>query len=151
MKWIYKFARFMNGRYGIDELYKFLFKVYIILLIVDIFTKNNIIIYLELIIFVFMFYRFFSKNIKARKKENKLYLKIVKIIKKPFLNIKRNIDDKEHIYKKCSKCKTLLKLPLPDKIGIKHVKCPKCKKRLTVFCYRKEKIEIITNNKYKNS
>ena len=62
MKWIYKFARFMNGRYGIDELYKFLFKIYIILLIVDIFTKNNIIIYLELIVFVFMFYRFFSKN-----------------------------------------------------------------------------------------
>ena len=40
--------------------------------------------------------------------------------------IKRNMNDKDHIYKKCSKCKTTLKLPIPYERGIKHTKCPKC-------------------------
>ena len=91
-----------------------------------------------------MFYRFFSKNRSARIKENNIYLKIKKNIVRPFKTLIKNIKDKEHIYKKCSKCGTTLKLPLPDKYGIKHTKCPKCKKKLNVLCLKKEKIEIIT-------
>ena len=151
MKWIYKFQKFMYGRYGLDELYKFLFYLYIILLILNIFIKSSILTYVELFIVVVMFYRFFSKNIKMRKKENALYLKCKKNIIKPFKNIKKNITDKEHIYKKCSKCKSILKLPLPEKRGIKHTKCPKCGKRLTIFCFKYEKVEIITNKKVRNN
>ncbi len=61
--------------------------------------------------------------------------------------IKRNILDKDHIYKKCPKCKTTLKLPIPYERGIKHTNCPKCKKRLTLFVLKKQKIEIIKNKK----
>ena len=75
------------------------------------------------------------------------YLKIKKKLVKPFSNLKRNINDKEHIYKKCKYCKTTLKLPLPSKRGIKTAKCPKCGKKVKVFTLKKEKIEIITNNK----
>ena len=84
MKWIYKFQKFMYGRYGLDELYKFLFYLYIILLILNIFIKSSILTYVELFIVVVMFYRFFSKNIKMRKKENALYLKCKKNIIKQF-------------------------------------------------------------------
>ena len=66
---------------------------------------------------------------------------------KPFENIKKNITDKDHIYRKCFKCKTTLKLPLPSKIGILHAKCPKCKNRRTLITFRKEKIEIIKKSK----
>ena len=38
---------------------------------------------------------------------------------------------------------TILRLPLPSKRGIKHVKCPKCGKRLTVVALRKLKVEVI--------
>ena len=62
---------------------------------------------------------------------------------KPFINIKRNIEDKDHIYKKCPKCKTILKLPVPSERGIKHAKCPSCKKRVTLFTLKKLKIEVI--------
>lgn len=151
MKWIYKFQKFMYGRYGLDELYKFLFYFYIVLLIINIFIKSSLLSYIELFIVFIMFYRFFSKNIKLRKKENNLYLKFKKNIVKPFKNLKKNIKDKEHVYKRCSKCKTMLKLPLPDKIGIKHTKCPKCGKRLTIFCFKHADIEIITNKKVKNN
>ena len=60
MKYIEKIRRFMYGRYGPDELYHFLFKVYIILLLIDLFVKSKIMGLIELGIVVIMFYRFFS-------------------------------------------------------------------------------------------
>ncbi len=74
-------------------------------------------------------------------------MKFKKKVVAPFLNIKRNIKDKDHIYKKCRKCKITLKLPLPSKRGIKHARCPRCNKRVTLFSFKKAKIEIITNGK----
>ena len=49
-KYIAKIQKFMYGRYGIDELYNFLFKLYIGLLIIDLFVKWAILLYLELYI-----------------------------------------------------------------------------------------------------
>ena len=63
-------------------------------------------------------FRIVSKNKIQRSKENKLYLKIINTITKPFKNIIRNFKDrKTHVYKRCSKCKTTLKLPLPNTRG----------------------------------
>lgn len=149
MKFAQKFQKFMYGRYGIDDLYKFLFKVYIFLLILNIFINSAIINTIELVIVIIMLGRSLSKNIYARSNENQKYLKFKKKLSKPFSNLKRNINDKDHIYKKCHYCKTTLKLPLPSRRGFKKAKCPKCGKRVKVFTLKKEKIEIITNNKYK--
>ena len=151
MKFIDKLQKFMIGRYGPDELYHFLFKLYIILLIINVFFVKSIILeYIELFIVLFIFYRFFSKKIYKRRKENQFYLKSRNKILKPFKNIKKNIKDKNYIYKKCNKCKTFIRLPIPKSYGIKHTKCPKCKKRLTVLCLKKEKIEVIKKGGKKN-
>lgn len=147
MKFKNKLIKFMQGRYGIDELYKFLFIVYILTFTINIFIKSIIIEYIGVFLVIVIFYRVFSKNIYQRRKENKQYLKLKNNIIKPFKNIKRNISDKDHIYKKCPKCKTTLKLPIPYERGIKHTNCPKCKKRLSLFVIKKQKIEIIKNNK----
>jgi len=147
MKWQNKIIKFMQGRYGPDDLYKFLFGLYIITCVINIFLKNQILDIIGLIIVFITFYRVFSKNIYKRNKENREYLKFKNKIIKPLKNIKRNIKDKEHIYKKCSKCKTTLKLPIPYDRGIKHTKCPKCKKRLTFLVLKRQKIEIIKNKK----
>jgi len=147
MKFIDKFRKFMYGRYGIDELYNFLFYSYIFLCIINLFIKSTVILIIEFFMFILMIYRVFSKKINIRKKENKIYQKLKSKVLKPFINIKRNLKDKEHIYIKCFKCKTTLKLPLPSKIGIKHAKCPKCKKRVTFFTFKREKIEITKDGK----
>lgn len=140
----------MYGRYGPDDLYHFLFKLYFVLLIINLFLKISILGYIEILIVVFMFYRFFSKNIYKRSDENRLFLKCKKRIIKPFNriakrfgNIIKNIRDKSYIYKKCRKCGTVLRLPLPNKCGIKKVKCPNCKRKFKVLCLKKEKIEVI--------
>lgn len=143
MKWQNKFQKFMYGRYGVDELYKFLFGLYIITFIINIFLDSIILEVIGLILVLITFYRVFSKKIYQRNKENKYFLKIQKQLLKPIKNLKRNIQDRDHIYKKCPKCKTTLKLPLPYERGIKRTKCPKCKKQISFLCLKKEKIEII--------
>lgn len=147
MKLINKIQRFMVGRYGADELYHFLLKTYIVLIIINIFVGSKVLSIIELGIIIYMFYRLFSKNCYQRRKENKKYLEIKKSFLVPFTNIKRNIQDKDNVYKKCFHCKTTLKLPVPMKRGIKHAKCPNCKKRLTIFTLKKQKIEIIKKSK----
>jgi len=148
MKFIDKLRKFMIGRYGPDELYTFLFRLYLVLFLIDIFINSKILTILELIIVVIMFYRFLSKNIYCRQKENREYLKLKKKVLKPFGNLKRNFKDRDYyVYKKCSNCRTTLKLPLPKKRGIQHVKCPKCKKKIKFLCFREEKVEVIKAKK----
>lgn len=142
-----KIRKFMYGRYGPDELYKFQLILYFITIFIGIFVKSKVLSVIQLLLIISIIFRPMSKKIYKRSDENQIYLKIKNKIAKPFINIKRNIKDKDHIYKKCNKCKTTLKLPLPSKRGIKHAKCPHCGKRITLFTLKKEKIEIITNKK----
>ena len=143
MELIYKIQRFMHGRYGIDELSNFLFKIYIGLIILNIFIDNKLISILELKIIIKIIYRTLSKNIKSRKKENIKFIKVKKQLTKPFINIKKNISDKEYIYRKCRGCKKVLKLPIPFERGVKYIKCPNCKKKITTLVLKKQKVEII--------
>lgn len=145
MKFINKIQKFMYGRYGIDELYQFFFGLYLLTLIIDIFTNSRWLVLIEMTLIFIIFYRFFSKNTYQRSKENREYLKIKNKILRPFINFKRNISDKDYVYKKCPKCKATLKLPIPYERGIKHTKCPKCQKRFTFLVLKKEKVEIIRN------
>ncbi len=142
-----KIRKFMYGRYGPDELYRFQLILYLITIFISIFIKSKILSVIQLLLIISIFFRPMSKKIYKRSNENQIYLKIKNKMAKPFINVKRNIKDKDHIYKKCRKCKTTLKLPLPSKRGIKHAKCPHCGKRITLFTLKKEKIEIITNKK----
>ena len=146
----YKLYKFMQGRYGIDDLYKFLLYCYIIILFIDLFVNFKLLSIIELILVIYIFYRVFSKNISKRKQENYQYLKIKNKIKSYISFQKKKWDERDtKFYKKCPKCKTILKLPLPSKRGLKHITCPKCQKRMIVLCLRHEKIEIIVNKKKK--
>ena len=149
MKFIQKLQNFMYGRYGLDDLGNFLFKVYLILFILNLFLKLYVLTIIEFILVVVILYRFISKDIYKRSRENVLFRKIKKKLFKPFSNIKRNINDKDHVYKKCHYCKTTLKLPLPNKRGIKKVKCTNCKKINKFLILKKMKIELIKNKKKK--
>ena len=147
MNLLYKIRNFMNGRYGSDNLSKFIFGIYIILVVINLFLRNNIIFYVELFLLFIIVLRFFSKKIYKRGKENKLYLNVKRFILNSFSLIIKNIKDKNNVYKKCHKCKTVLKLPLPSKIGIKKVKCPECSHKNKFLILKKERIRIIRRKK----
>ncbi len=128
----------LNGRNGIDDLIKFQFIILIILTILDIFVDSYIVGLLQLITMITIGYRFMSKNLYKRVKENQIYNNIRYGMISPFKNIIRRIKDRKHLYKKCS-CGTTIKTPLPKKRGIKHTTCPNCGKRNRIIALRKKK------------
>lgn len=130
-KFMYKMANFFQGRYGIDELYKFLFILFWIIAILSLFIRNPIIYLIEMLICVFMIYRALSRNIYKRQNENMKYLKIRDKVKgKINLQKRKWADRNTHIYRKCPNCKAEIRLP--KKKG-KHVcTCPSCKKDFDV-------------------
>lgn len=134
---------FMNGRYGIDDIYKDGLILYLILVILDVFFDSIVLHVLQMTFILTLLYRSFSKNINKRKSENNKYLKLKRKMLKPIKDIKKYLNDDYHIYKKCHHCDTILKLPIPNKRGIKHSKCPSCKKRNTFLILKKLKVEII--------
>lgn len=141
MKFGDRYIKFMKDRYGIDELYKFLLLICFVLIVINTFISNNIIRLFDVLLIVIIFYRYMSKNIKLRKKENDKYLEIKdKIIKLFDYNKKKYKDRNTHMYKKCPKCKQKIRLPL--KKGKHTVKCPNCGNRFDVACHKDEKIKV---------
>ena len=141
MKFGDRYIKFMKDRYGVDELYKFLLLICFVLIVINTFISNNVIRLFEVLLIVIIFYRYMSKNIKLRKKENDKYLEIKdKIIKLFDYNKKKYKDRNTHMYKKCPKCKQKIRLPL--KKGKHTVKCPNCGNRFDVACHKDEKIKV---------
>ena len=141
MKFGDRYINFMKDRYGIDELYKFLLLICFVLIVINTFISNNIIRLFEVLLIVIIFYRYMSKNIKLRKKENDKYLEIKdKIIKLFDYNKKKYKDRNTHMYKKCPNKKKKIRLPL--KKGKHTVKCPNCGNRFDVACHKDEKIKV---------
>ena len=140
-KFINKLQRYMQGRYGPDELYKFMLIICLIIIIVNMFVNSIALRVIELIIFTLALYRFLSKKKSRRSKENKIYLNIKDKIKSFFRYQKKKYKDRNtHMYKKCPNCKQKIRLPL--KKGKHTVKCPSCSEKFEVKCKRNEKIKV---------
>lgn len=70
-------TEFMQGRYGYDQLSRFLIILSMILLVVAVlFTYNRFVYLVAVIILAIGYWRMASKNIKKRKAENEKYLRI---------------------------------------------------------------------------
>ena len=114
--------RFMMGRYGIDGLFYFLFAIYFILSIVNTFANSFIIYLISLLLLFVMFFRVLSRNIYKRQRENAKFLSVYNKVK---TKLKIRKYDPYHVFRKCPKCKTTLRLPRRN--GKHTVCCPKCK------------------------
>ena len=121
-----KFYRFMQGRYGSDELSKFLVGIGMAFIILDILTRTTIFNLLFWVCLIYSYFRIFSKNHAARYAENQKFLALkYKWIYK-WENHKRMREQKKiyHIYS-CPYCKQ--KIRIPKGKGTIIVTCPKCK------------------------
>ena len=126
-----KVIRFMYGRNGNDKLNRALFWVYFILLLANIIFKSTVLWILELLLVALYMFRFLSRNIYRRQKENRAFLKIWNKIS-GYFKLQRNKirDRKTHVYRKCSHCRATLRLP--KKKGKHTVRCPKCNQTFSV-------------------
>lgn len=134
MNFRYKLSQFLYGRYmayGIDLLTKVLAIVCILLSVINLLVSSLIIYLIETALFIWMFYRLFSKNIAKRQAENRKATDFINKIKGRFTLRKRMHTDREtHIYKKCPHCSVMLRLP--RKPGEHNVNCPRCRNNFKV-------------------
>lgn len=127
--------RFMQGRNGVDALYNFLIILCCILIIVNFFLSGipKLIlsaVYIALI--SYSLFRYFSKDLYRRRKENADFLRFTKGFVAFFrLQRDRIRDRKTHVYRRCKKCRNVLRLP--KKPGKHKVCCPCCSHRFEVY------------------
>jgi len=131
MKFRDRIARFMYGRYGVDNLYHGLIALYFIFFIVQIIADKWWIAVPMWLCLIISFLRLMSKNHVARARENRIFLKFINPIKAFFTtNFVRIRDIRTKRYRTCKNCKAVLRLPI--KKGTHNVRCPKCSKEFKV-------------------
>lgn len=121
-----KLSRFMMGRYGADDLSKFMLYVILALCIISIFVRSPIINAVLLMGIVIIYFRMFSKNHQKRYQENIQFLRI----KDKVLHFFRREKDiaaqrKDYRIYTCPSCKQ--KIRIPKGKGKVCVTCPKCR------------------------
>lgn len=131
MRFKERLMRFMYGRYGTDELYRFLFFAFYAFFIVNLFIGSKLLYALTLAILVWTTFRTFSRNTAARRAENAKYLEIKRSFTL-FFKLQKNKwrDRKTHVYRKCPKCKAVLRLP--KRKGTHTAHCPGCSENFEV-------------------
>lgn len=129
--WKYKLAAFMQGRYGMDSLYKALVGAYFALFVVNLFVRSTLLGYLATALVIFAFYRVFSRKLAQRAEENRRFLAFWnKVKQKTLQTVNRVKEYKTHRYRACPNCHTTLRLA--KKMGTLTVNCPKCHHRFQV-------------------
>lgn len=124
-KLLWKFAGFMYGRNGVDQLYLASGVLLFVLLVLQIFIENPILSFLSTVLVIWTFYRFFSRNIPARQAENRTFIKLFGRIKTKWKKFARRMKDiSTHRYRTCDQCETTLRLP--RKRGTHKARCPRC-------------------------
>ncbi len=137
MNFRYKLMQFMSGRYGIDKMFYVLFSIAAILAIINTFLRLIVLQIIVYLIVLYAFFRILSKNISARQKENRAVTVVINTVNKKIRTYKQQKADLTHIYKKCPKCKAVLRLP--RRKGKHTTVCPKCQNKMTVRVFKEYK------------
>lgn len=120
--------RFMTGRYGADQLSRFILVLGIALYVTTWITKINAFAFAAMILYFWSIFRMFSRNVEKRGRENQRYIKITRgaltSIRQFFNRLKNS---KQYKYFRCPGCKSRLKLPRG--VGEVTVTCGACKRQ----------------------
>lgn len=127
-----RFKRFMAGRYGGDQLSRFISIAALVLVVAAMITNaagaslaGTILWWLGLAAMIYCYVRMFSRNVSKRYQENAKYLaikgKITGWFRKKVSRVKQC---KTHRFFKCPKCGQTVRTPKGK--GTLRITCPKC-------------------------
>ena len=124
----YRFAMFMQGRYGTDALNRFLSGVIIALILVSLFVRDRAGSILGLAIWaliIYMYYRTFSRDISRRYAENQKFLSFSSKLRAKLgrggASVPYGNGYRIFVCPKCSQ-----KIRIPKGKGKIMIRCPKC-------------------------
>ena len=126
-----KFNKFMQGRYGVDDLSRFTMGVALVLIILAMFanifsrTVGSTLDILGVAAIVYAYIRIFSRNIQQRYAENQKYLQMTSKFRLRFNKEKNLMKQRKthHIYS-CPGCGQKVRIPRGK--GKIEIECPKC-------------------------
>lgn len=123
-----KFAQFMYGRYGMDELSKFISYIALALLIVSMLlgqSAKSVVFIIALALMILTYFRIFSKNFEKRRAENMRFLNFKRpLAERSKLRREMWSQRKEFKFFKCPSCKAVLRVPTGK--GKVRIVCKKC-------------------------
>ncbi len=118
-------TRFMQGRYGADQLGLTLISASLALSLLASFTGWTVLSLLGTAGWVWSLWRLLSKNHAARRAENQKYLALYARVKTPLSQAAARFRNRrKYVYFTCPECH--MKLRLPRGVGQVTVKCSKC-------------------------
>lgn len=112
-RWKQRFAQFMFGRYGPDQLNTALLAAGILLTLLAMFTSVPYLTPLSYIPLGFLIFRMFSRNISRRRQENQKFVQF-------FTRLK----DRDNRFFSCPQCHQTVRVPRGR--GKINIHCPKC-------------------------
>ena len=126
-----RFNKFMQGRYGVDDLSRFIMGVALVLIILAMFanifsrTAGSTLDILGVAAIVYAYIRIFSRNIQQRYAENQKFLQMTSKFRLRFNKEKNLMKQRKthHIYS-CPGCGQ--KIRIPKGKGKIEIECPKC-------------------------
>ena len=126
-----KFNKFMQGRYGVDDLSRFTMGAALVLIILAMFanifsrTAGSTLDILGVAAIVYAYMRIFSRNIQQRYAENQKFLQMMSKFRFRFNKEKNLMKQRKthHIYS-CPGCGQ--KIRIPKGKGKIEIECPKC-------------------------
>ena len=123
-------ARFMYGRNGVDQLgVASVWACLIVQLLSSLLSKKwetlgVVVYYLSMLLWLWLIFRIFSKNLYKRREENRKWMQFWGGIKSKNAGIRARHADKEHKYFTCKNCKAICRVPAGK--GEIIITCPKC-------------------------
>lgn len=116
----YKMAQFMSGRNGFDNFCQGLIALALVLIIADLFIPGRILNSAVLLIFIYVYFRAFSRNIERRRAENQWFTTYIGMPLRSYLAR----DRKNYKYFKCPGCGQVLRAPKGR--GKIRITCSRC-------------------------
>lgn len=123
-----RFRQFMVGRYGVDNLSRFLMLLAVAAMVINLFIRNlSTVVSLILRILVWallilVYWRMLSKNTQARYRENTRYLQFRERLRNKF----KGGSDSTHRIFRCPHCRQRVRVPRGR--GMIEITCPRCRK-----------------------
>lgn len=122
-----KLQKFMYGRNGADKLSRFTGAAAVVLLLLSVLIRGlrDVFFVLALAALIFTYYRTFSKNLAARRKENNDFINFSFRVKEK-IRLRRDMwsQRKEYRFFKCPSCGAVLRVPRGK--GRIRIVCKKC-------------------------
>ena len=117
---------FFSGRYGVDQLGRFLLIVATISVILSAYLGSSYLYMINVVLLTFALVRVMSRNYSARLEENDKYLDLRNRLFGIFhKESAKKVNDPSYRYYRCPRCSQ--KIRVPKGKGNISVRCPKCK------------------------